>query len=154
MVPFALLPSDFCHLPCWLRRRTLPAFPPLNFHPTKPTRTAHDNGLVVYLLEDHELPLIKMDLYFKAGTQYDPIDKIGLGSLFGEVMTYGGSLSHPPEEIEKTLNRKAAAINFSVGLENGEGSMGCRAEDFDTIFALFADLVHASAISERSGRTG
>ncbi len=119
----------------------MPEFPPLHFNPPKPVRTVLDNGLVVYLLEDHELPLIKMEMYFQAGTQYDPIDKIGLGSIFGQAMTYGGSLSHPPEEIEKTLNRKAAAINFAIGLENGEGSMGCRKEDFDTIFALFSDLV-------------
>src|SRR5688572_16329086 len=115
----------------------LPDFPPLNFKPPKATRTVLDNGLVVFLLEDHELPLIKMSMYYRAGTQYDPIDKIGLGSLFGTVMTQGGSLSHTPEEIERTLNRKAASISFSIGLENGEGSMGCRAEDFDVIFGLF-----------------
>jgi zinc protease len=119
----------------------LPAFPPLNFNPPKPTRVVLDNGLVLYLLEDHELPLIKLDMYFQAGTQDDPIDKIGLGSIFGEAMTDGGSVSHPPEEIEKTLDRKAASIDFDIDLENGEGSMGCRAEDFDVIFGLFSDLI-------------
>jgi len=119
----------------------LPEFPPLNFKPVKPARTVLDNGLVIYLLEDHELPLIKMDMYFQAGSQFDPIDKIGLGAIFGEAMTYGGSLAHLPEDVEKALDRKAASINFSVGLENGEGSMGCRQEDFDAVFGLFADLV-------------
>ncbi len=119
----------------------LPGFPPLNFHPPKPVRTVLENGLVVYLLEDHELPLIHAEIYFQGGTQADPVDKIGLGSIFGEAMTNGGSLSHTPEEIEKTLDRKAASIGFSVGLENGQGSMSSRAEDFDVIFGLFSDLL-------------
>jgi predicted Zn-dependent peptidase len=120
---------------------SLPEFPPLHFHPPKPVRYVLDNGLIVYLLEDHELPLIRLDMYVKAGTQYDPIDKIGLGGIFGEAMTNGGTVAHPPEEIEKTLDRKAASINFSVELENGGGSMSSRKEDFDAIFGLFTDLI-------------
>src|SRR5258708_6616860 len=30
---------------------------------------------------------------------------------------------------------------FSIGFEDGGGSMGCRAEDFDVIFGLYTDLV-------------
>ncbi len=93
----------------------MPEFPPLNFKPTKPTRTVLDNGLVIYLLEDHELPLIKMEMYFKAGSQNDPIDKIGLAAIFGEVMTYGGSQSHPPEDIEKTLEPQSRLDQFLRG---------------------------------------
>jgi predicted Zn-dependent peptidase len=119
----------------------LPEFPPLHFHPPKPVRYVLDNGLVIYLLEDHELPLIRLDMYFKAGTQDDPIDKLGLGSIFGEAMTQGGSLSHPPEEIEKILDRKASSISFSIGLENGEGAMSGRRDDFDSVFSLFSDLL-------------
>src|ERR1035441_6723193 len=126
MLAICLLPSAMlCAVP-----PMLPAFPPLNFHPPKPTRTVLTNGLIVYLLEDHELPLIRAEIYFQGGTQADPVDKIGLGSIFGESMTNGGTPSHPPEEIEKTLDRKAASIGFSVGLENGEGEMSSRAEDF------------------------
>jgi hypothetical protein len=55
----------------------LPEFPPLHFKPAKPVRYVLDNGLIVYLLEDHELPLVRLDLFIKAGTQYDPVDKIG-----------------------------------------------------------------------------
>jgi len=99
----------------------MPVFPPLQFNPPKPTRTVLENGMVIFLLEDHELPLIKADMYFQGGSQADPIDKIGLASLFGETMTYGGSAAHTSEDIEKSLDRKAASIGFSVGLENGVG---------------------------------
>src|SRR5690242_15146072 len=100
-----------CLLPLAMLSATppaLPAFPPIKFNPPKPVRMVLDNGLVIYLLEDHELPLIRTAVYFQGGTQADPMEKIGLGSLFGEAMTYGGSTSHTPEEIEQTLDRKAA----------------------------------------------
>ena len=106
-----------------------PAFPPGRRSPdhevpgpANPAKVVLDNGLVVYLLEDHELPLIKLGMYFQAGTQYDPIDKVGLGSIYGEALTTGGSVSHTPEEIEKILDRKAASINVSIELENGQGA--------------------------------
>jgi len=127
--------------PAFATPPVLPEFPPLHFTPSKPTRTVLPNGLVLYLLEDHELPLIRVEMYYQGGTQADPIDKIGLGSIFGEALTEGGSLSHPPEEIEKILDRKAASISFGIELENGEGAMSCRKEDFDAIFALFTDLI-------------
>jgi zinc protease len=33
-------------------------FEPVGFSPPEPERVVLDNGLVVYLLEDHELPLV------------------------------------------------------------------------------------------------
>ncbi len=119
----------------------LPAFPPLELHPPKPVRKVLDNGLVLFLLEDHELPLIKLEMYVEGGTQADPLHKIGLGSLYGEVMALGGSRLYTPEDIEKTLNRKAASIGFSIGLENGSGTLSCRKEDFKEIFGLYQDLL-------------
>ena len=139
-----LLPFAICHLPSAMLLAVppaLPEFPPLHFKPAKPVRYVLDNGLIVYLLEDHELPLVRLDLFIKAGTQYDPVDKIGLGAIFGEAMTNGGTVTHPPEEIEKTLDRKAASISFAIELENGSGSMSSRKEDFDAIFGLFSDLI-------------
>jgi len=139
-----LLTFAFCLLPSamvFAVPPALPPFPPLHFTPPKPVRYVLDNGLVVFLLEDHELPLVRLEMYFQAGTQYDPIDKIGLGAIFGEAMTYGGTATRPPEEIEKILDRKAASINFAIALENGAGAMSCRKDDFDGIFGLFSDLI-------------
>src|SRR5579872_6128654 len=120
---------------------SLPSFPPLEFHPPKPDRFVLDNGLVVFLLEDHELPLIHLEMNFRMGTQYDPPDKVGLQSIFSELLTQGGSLHHSPEEIEKILDRTASTVVFSTELENGSGSMSCRTGDFKEIFELFTDLV-------------
>jgi predicted Zn-dependent peptidase len=125
----------------WATPPTLPTFPPLEFHPPKPERFVLDNGLIVFLLEDHELPLIRVEMDFHIGTQYDPPEKVGLNSLYSQVLTEGGSLAHSPEDIEKILDKTASGIGFSTELENGSGAMSCRAEDFDLIFGLFTDLI-------------
>src|SRR5688500_7868090 len=65
----------------------LPTFPPLKFDPPKPERVVLPNGLVLYLLEDHELPLIQVSALIRAGSQYDPVDRVGLSGILGPVMT-------------------------------------------------------------------
>lgn len=119
----------------------LPAFAPLVFNAPKTQKVVLENGLILFLLEDHELPLIRLSATFTGGTQADPPTKLGLGSIFDEVLTHGGSLSHSSEEIEKRLDLKAASLSFSVGMENASGSLRCRAEDFDDIFGIFVELV-------------
>jgi len=119
----------------------LPTFSPLVFHPPKPERWVLPNGLVVFLLEDHELPLVKLEMLVRAGSQYDPPDKVGLQSLFGEVLAVGGSLHHTPEEIQRALDVTGGSLGFSVSLEDASGSLSCRAADFDKLFPLWVDLL-------------
>jgi predicted Zn-dependent peptidase len=119
----------------------LPAFPPLEFHPPKPERFVLSNGLVVFLLEDHELPLIKVNLRVRAGSIYDPADKVGLSGVFGPTMALGGSLNYTPEQIQRVLDTTASSLSFSVGTEEGAGSLSCSTTDFNTIFPIFSDLL-------------
>ena len=51
-------------------------FAPVEFSPPEPERVVLDNGMVVYLLEDHELPLITLTATIRAGSWLDPADKI------------------------------------------------------------------------------
>ncbi|HEX9155408.1 MAG TPA: hypothetical protein VF819_07575, partial [Nitrospira sp.] len=53
-------------------------FKPVEFAPPEPDRVVLDNGMVVYLLEDHELPLISLSATMRTGGWVEPADKIGL----------------------------------------------------------------------------
>lgn len=120
---------------------TLPTFPPLTFQPPKPERVVLDNGLVLFLLEDHELPLIKLSSDFLGGTQYESAEQVGLFSMMGDAWMRGGTLTHSPEQVEQILERKAAAIAFGFSMENGSGQMKSRSEDFDQIFSLYVEFL-------------
>src|SRR6476659_5097017 len=65
-------------------------FPPVEFTPPEPDRVVLENGMVVYFLEDHELPLINMTATIRTGSWLDPTEKIGLASLTGSIMRTGG----------------------------------------------------------------
>ncbi|HSF70414.1 MAG TPA: hypothetical protein VLA47_08515, partial [Nitrospira sp.] len=65
-------------------------FAPVEFAPPEPARVVLDNGMVVYLLEDHELPLVTVSAMIRAGGWLEPSDKVGLAALTGLVMRTGG----------------------------------------------------------------
>ena len=91
-------------------------FTPVEFTPPEPDRVVLENGMVVYLLQDHELPLISMTVTMRAGSWLDPADKIGLASLTGSIMRIGGggglSSEQVDEELEQ-LDRKSTRLNSS-----------------------------------------
>ena len=66
------------------------AYKPLSFTPPKAERVTLDNGLVLYVLEDHELPLVKITAVIRTGTMFDPPEKEGLAELTGKVIRTGG----------------------------------------------------------------
>ena len=75
-------------------RAPIPALHPIRAY--KPERLALPNGMVVYLQEDHRLPLVTGTLYCRASNAWAPAEKTGLGGLTGEVMRSGGTSSISP----------------------------------------------------------
>src|SRR6266496_4142437 len=61
------------------------------FHPQEPKRIELPNGMVVFLQEDHELPLIGATARIRGGSRIEPAAKTGLVSLYGEVWRTGGT---------------------------------------------------------------
>ena len=47
-------------------------FPTVEFNPPDAERVVLENGMVVYLLEDHELPLVTINATLKTGSWLDP----------------------------------------------------------------------------------
>jgi predicted Zn-dependent peptidase len=104
--------------------------------------------MVVYLLEDHELPLITLNAMIRTGTWLDPADKIGLAAMTGSVMRTGGSTRMSADEIDEELERKAANITISFGKESGSASLDVLKKDFPRGLRIFADLLRTPAFEE------
>src|SRR4028119_2487569 len=51
----------------------------------KYTRYKLNNGMVVYLMEDHELPLVGGTALVRTGDRLEPADKVGLAGITGTV---------------------------------------------------------------------
>ena len=106
-----------------------------------------DNGMVVYLLEDRDLPLIGGTAIVRTGSRYEPADKVGLAQLTGTVMRSGGTQDHPAAELNSILEQNAASVETGIGTTSGSASFNTLTEDLDTVFPLFAEVLRQPAFA-------
>ncbi|MDX1411416.1 MAG: pitrilysin family protein, partial [Nitrospirales bacterium] len=111
----------------------------------EPTRVTLENGMVVLLLEDHELPLVSVSAQIRTGSRLEPEDKVGLAGMTGTVMRSGGTTSLSGDELDDYLEGKAAVIETGIGGTMGTASMSSLAEDFPEILKVFADVIRHPA---------
>ena len=85
-------------------------YPPLPaFDIPQPRRVVLANGMVVMLVEDHELPLVDGVALIRTGARLEPADKVGLAELTGEVLRSGGTATMSGDELDDYLEGKAAS---------------------------------------------
>jgi zinc protease len=127
--------------------RTL-EFKPLEFTVPQVERVVLDNGLVVYLMEDHMLPLVKVYAVAKTGTIYEPAAKAGLAALTGHVMRTGGTEAMTPDELNDALEFMAAHVDVDVSAERGVATLDVLKKDLDTGLGIFADVLRRPRFDE------
>lgn len=124
-------------------------FEPVELHPPEPDRVVLTNGMVVYLLEDHELPLVTISALMRTGGWLDPLDKVGLASLTGRLMRTGGTLRMMPEEVDEDLERLAADISMGIGNTSGAALLDVLKKDLDRGIRIFADILMTPRFDEK-----
>jgi zinc protease len=115
---------------------TLPAF-----HPPQPKRIQLPNGMVIFLQEDHELPLISGTARIRGGSSIEPAAKVGLVDLFGEVWRTGGTKTQTGDQLDDFLEIRAAKVETGGGADSTDVSLSCLKADFDDVFKVFVDLL-------------
>jgi len=123
-----------------------PALP--EFEIPSPEVYTLDNGMTVFLMEDHELPLISVSTRIRTGSLYEPASKTGLGAIMGQVQREGGTRNMTGDQIDDYLADRAASIETGVGDTSGFASMNCLADDFDEVFAVFNDVLRSPVFDE------
>ncbi|MDB9311813.1 pitrilysin family protein [Spirulina sp. CS-785/01] len=106
-----------------------------------------DNGMVVYLVEDHELPLIQGTALVKTGSRLEPAEKVGLAGITGSVMRSGGTETHSPNELNQLLEQRAASVETGISDTVGSASFNTLTEDVETVFRLFAEVIQQPAFN-------
>lgn len=121
-------------------------YPPLaRFDVPQAQRIELDNGLVVLLLEDHELPMVEATVLVRAGSGYDPADKIGLAELAGRVLRTGGTETMNGDQLDDWLESRAAAIEVGVQQDAARITMNSLKKDFPDALRLLADVLRRPA---------
>ena len=123
-------------------------YEPIQFIPPAPEVRKLSNGMTLYLIEDHELPVFDINGIVKTGTIYDPIDKIGLASICASVMRSGGTISREPDALNEELESMAASVEVSMSPEFGSVSLSTMAEDIEKGLEIFADVLRNPAFRQ------
>jgi zinc protease len=116
--------------------------PPLpEFHPQQPKRVQLANGMVVFLQEDHELPLINGTVYIYGGSKSEPGEKAGLVAIYGTAWRTGGTKTQSGDELDDKLEARAANVETSGGLDFAVVRLSCLKADFDFVLGVFNDIL-------------
>jgi len=127
--------------------RTLEA-EPLEFKVPAVERVVLENGMVVYLMEDHMLPLVKGYAVIRTGAIYEPAAKAGLAALTGDVMRTGGTQAMSADEVNDALEFVAAEVEVSIEREKGVATLDVLRKDLDTGLGIFADVLRRPRFDE------
>lgn len=111
-------------------------------------RVTLSNGMRLFLLEDHELPLINAFALIRTGSVYEPADKTGLASITGTVMRTGGTTSMTGDQVDEELEQIAASVSTGISQNTGSASMSVLKEDVDTGVKILADVLMNPAFPE------
>ncbi len=97
------------------------------------------NGLKVYFMEKHEVPLVQLNLVVKTGSVNDPENKTGLANITVDMMDEGaagkGSL-----ELADAIDYLGAKINTGSDQHFSEIYLHTPLSKFDDALKLFADI--------------
>ena len=121
-------------------------YPPLPaFQAPKATRFVLPNGLVVMVIEDHELPLVNVTARIRTGSLLEPAEKAGLAGLVGTVLRSGGTATRKPDALDEFLEARAASIESGMSADSASASMSALKADTPAIMEAFADVIRNPA---------
>jgi predicted Zn-dependent peptidase len=124
-------------------------FPPLKeIQIPKVEESTLPNGLKIYLLENHELPLVRGLALIRTGNLFDPADKIGLATATGSLIRAGGTKTKSGDQIDEELENIAASIESSIGESYGSVSFSTLKDRTDEVLASFHDVLTSPGFRE------
>jgi zinc protease len=124
----------------------IPALPP--FKPKEPKRVVLANGMIVFLTENHELPLISGSVMIRGGSDSEPAPKTGLVELYGATWRTGGTEKLTGDQLDDYLEARAAKVETSGGDADTTLSFNCLKADFPDVLGVFVDLLRHPAFRE------
>jgi len=114
----------------------------------QPKRVQLANGMVIFLMEDHELPLIRGGARIRGGSRDVAAEKTGLAGILGGSWRTGGTTSKTGDELDDFLEARAARVETGVGDDSSNVTMSVLKGDFDTVFPIFVDVLEHPAFRQ------
>lgn len=97
------------------------------------------NGLRVFLVENHEQPLVNVSLYVRAGSMHDPSSKEGLGAVTTDLITKGTKRRNA-EQIAEEIDFIGGSLSSNASWDSMTLSTGVLSKFLDKALDLLADV--------------
>lgn len=110
-----------------------------NFKVPNYTRFVLPNGLTIYLMEQHEVPLISISAIVPAGAIYDK-ENAGLASLTASALKHG-TKTYTKTQLDEQLDFLGTYINASASKEFASISSKFAAKDKDKVLDMFKEVL-------------
>jgi zinc protease len=141
---FVLVAALFAAPAAWTQapdRSTAPRPGPVPPFAPPPVRAATlANGLRVFLLEMHKVPVVGVTLVVRTGASDDPVDKFGLGSLTGEMLDEGAA-GRSALELADAVDYLGASLTTSVGFDGTMVGLSVPVARLAEALPILADVV-------------
>ncbi|MBI4540448.1 MAG: insulinase family protein [Gemmatimonadetes bacterium] len=116
-------------------------FPPLRFEPPEPVEFRLRNGVKVFFIEDHSLPLIYLSARFKGGAAHFDRGLIAVTTAVPALLRNGGTRSLPPDSVDALIELYALDMAFGSGGQSSFSSVSALTRHFDLALELWADMI-------------
>lgn len=98
------------------------------------------NGIAVYVVENHEAPLVSVRLSFRNVGLADPVGKEGLATMAAALMNQGAG-SYDAEAWDKELRRLGTSLAIGAGAENATAELSALKRNLGPSLDRLKDLV-------------
>ncbi|MGW8265418.1 MAG: M16 family metallopeptidase [Longimicrobiales bacterium] len=98
------------------------------------------NGLRLFGIEQHEVPLVQFSLTLKGGVLKDDVEKVGVANLISDIMMEG-TANRTPLELEEAIEELGARINMGTGRQSISLSANGLKSKTGEIFALAQEIL-------------
>jgi zinc protease len=114
-------------------------FPALNYEPPRAAdyRIVLPNGIVAYLVPDHGVPLVNVQVLWRIDRDLDPSGKEGVADLTTYLLSRGGTKTMTAEQFED----RVAFLGAQVDAGPGGATLNVLSKDIDEGLALLTDAL-------------
>jgi len=116
------------------------AAPEPSFTPPTIQKDKLSNGIELYLVEDHKLPLVQVNLLVKSGWASDPSDKPGAAALTAELLDEG-TKSKNALQIAEEVKKLGANLGTGSSFDNSTVNLNVLKKNLEPALDLMSDIV-------------
>ena len=126
------------------------AFPEYKYNPPKPLdyRDTLKNGIVVYVVESHRLPVFDITAIVRTGSIFDPDSLVGLADMTAKLMRTGGTKSFTGDKVDERIEYLSASLGCSMSVTSATAYLSILKKDMDEGLNMFSEMLKSPRFAE------